>query len=166
MAQYNFRLFLKPTAIGQAIIDRLSPEGADRQALARRWIELGYALEQAGFRLDGTTVFQGARPLSLEAPVAVPVPAQWLQAPVVEATPREAPVAEASVPAQASQQASTASAAVAPASADADTAAGGNTPATTDVPPTPAVVPAAPAPSARTSPALNEMADSLRSLSA
>ena len=50
MAQYNFRLFLKPTVIGQAIIDRLSPEGADRQALARRWIELGYALEQAGFQ--------------------------------------------------------------------------------------------------------------------
>jgi hypothetical protein len=157
MAQYNFRLFLKPTVVGQAIIDRLSPEGADRQALARRWIELGYALEQAGFRLDGTTVFQGARPLSLETPVAVP--AQWLQAPPAEAAPREARVAEASVPAHASQPAS-ATAVAASTGADA-----GDTGKTTAAP-TPAVVPPASASAARTSSALNEMADSLRSLSA
>jgi len=161
MAQYNFRLFLKPTVVGQAIIDRLSPEGADRQALARRWIELGYALEQAGFRLDGTTVFQGARPLSLDAPVAVP--AQWLQAPAAEAAPREVRVAEASVPAHASQSVS--STAVA-ASTDGGAADTGSTPAAPVVVPTPAVVPPAPASAARTSSALNEMADSLRSLSA
>lgn len=164
MAQYNFRLFLKPTVVGQAIIDRLSPEGADRQALARRWIELGYALEQAGFRLDGTTVFQGARPLPLETPVAVP--AQWLQAPAAQATPREARVAEASVPAHAGQPVPATSAAAVAASTDAGAADTGKTPAAPVVVPTPAVVPPASASAARTSSALNEMADSLRSLSA
>jgi hypothetical protein len=161
MAQYNFRLFLKPTAVGQAIIDRLSPEGADRQALARRWIELGYALEQAGFRLDGTTVFQGARPLSLDAPVAVP--AQWPQAPAAGAAPREVRVSEASVPAHASQSVS---ATVVAASTEAGAADTGNTRAAPVVVPTPGVAPPASASAARTSSALNEMADSLRSLSA
>jgi hypothetical protein len=164
MAQYNFRLFLKPTIIGQAIIDRLSPEGADRQALARRWIELGYALEQAGFRLDGTTLFQGARPLSLEMPVAVP--AQWLQAPAAGTAPNEERVSQALVPAHVSHPTSTSSVAAAPATAGANTAEIGDTPAGPVIPPTPVVVPVTPVPAVRTSPALIEMADSLRGLSA
>ncbi|MFJ1470268.1 hypothetical protein [Massilia orientalis] len=166
MAQYNFRLFLKPTAIGQAIIDRLSPEGADRQALARRWIELGYALEQAGFRLDGTTVFQGARPLSLEAAVALPIPSHGLQSSAAGAVAHEARVAEASVPAHASLAMSTTSGAAVAASADAAAADSAKTPAAPAVTPVPAVVPAAPVPGAGTSPALNAVADNLRNLSA
>lgn len=70
MAQFNFRLFLRATAIGKAIIDRLSAEGCDRQADARRWIELGYALEQTGFRLDGTTVYLGGRAFAPELAMA------------------------------------------------------------------------------------------------
>lgn len=74
MAQFNFRLFLRPTAIGKAIIERLSADGAERQADSRRWIELGYALEQAGFRLDGTTLYLGGRPFAAEQPLAVQIP--------------------------------------------------------------------------------------------
>lgn len=72
MAQFNFRLFLRPTAIGKSIIDRLNSEGADRQADSRRWIELGYALEQAGFRLDGTVVYQGGQIFSSDHPGTIP----------------------------------------------------------------------------------------------
>lgn len=67
MAHFNFRLFLRPTLVGKIIIDRLTAEGADRQAEARRWIELGYMCEQAGFRLDGNTLFQAGRPATVEA---------------------------------------------------------------------------------------------------
>lgn len=66
MAYFHFRLFLRPTVIGKAIIDRLSLEGADRQADARRWLELGYAAELAGFRLDGTTISQVANALTAD----------------------------------------------------------------------------------------------------
>jgi hypothetical protein len=47
------RFQLRPTVVGEAIMDRLNAQGADRAAEARRWIELGFAAEQAGFRLDG-----------------------------------------------------------------------------------------------------------------
>lgn len=163
MAQYNFRLFLKPTVIGQAIIDRLSPEGADRQALARRWIELGYALEQAGFRLDGSTVFQGARPLSLEAPVAVSVPSHGLQ--TAPAPSHEARVAEASMSADTSLPTSSPSTTAVPASGDANAGAA-NAPAAPVVMPVPAVVQTPPVTPTRTSLALNAVADNLRNLSA
>lgn len=166
MPQYNFRLFLKPTIVGQAIIDRLSPEGADRQALARRWIELGYALEQAGFRMDGTTVFQGARPLAVETPVAVPVPPQWLHSPAAEAALREARVAEVAIPANASVATSTTSATAAPAFVETSALDTGKTPEATVVTPASPVAAAAPVSAARPSPALNEMAANLRSLSA
>lgn len=159
MAQYNFRLFLKPTVIGQAIIDRLSPEGADRQALARRWIELGYALEQAGFRLDGTTVFQGARPVSLDTLVAVPVSSPWFQPPAAEAAQRGGSVAEAPVPAHTSLPTSTTSTDMAPASSNAEPADAATVAAGPVVRSTP------PAPLALPSSALDEMADSLRNLS-
>lgn len=51
---YQFRLIVRPTTIGKAIIDRLEAEGVDRTSESRRWLELGFAAEQAGFRLDGT----------------------------------------------------------------------------------------------------------------
>lgn len=61
MKHFNFRLFLRSTLVGKMIIDKLTAEGVDRQADARRWIELGYMCEQAGFRLDGGTLFQAGR---------------------------------------------------------------------------------------------------------
>lgn len=66
MKLFNFRLFLRPTAVGKIIINRLTSEGVDRQADARRWMELGYMCEQAGFRLDGSTLFQAGRPAAAE----------------------------------------------------------------------------------------------------
>lgn len=74
MAHFNFRLFLRPTLVGKIIIDRLTAEGADRQAEARRWIELGYMCEQAGFRLDGNTLFQAGRPAATSPTAQLPVP--------------------------------------------------------------------------------------------
>ena len=162
MAQYNFRLFLKPTAIGQAIIDRLSPEGADRQALARRWIELGYALEQAGFRLDGTTVFQGGRQVSFDTSVALPVPAQWLAPLAADVAQRGPNPAAASTttptiaPATPSLNAASGTTA---ASATAGTASSVAAPVP---PPEPQVVPA---PAVRPAPAVDEMTSNLRNLS-
>jgi len=75
MALFNFRLFLRPTPIGNAIIERLKAEGTDRQADARRWVELGYALEQAGFRLDGTTVYHAGRVFAADQVQAGAAPA-------------------------------------------------------------------------------------------
>lgn len=75
MALFNFRLFLRPTPIGKAIIERLTAEGTDRQADARRWVELGYALEQAGFRLDGTTVYHAGRVFAADQAQAGAAPA-------------------------------------------------------------------------------------------
>jgi len=49
----KIRFQLRPTIVGEAIMDRLSAQGVDRNAESRRWIELGFAAEQAGFRLDG-----------------------------------------------------------------------------------------------------------------
>jgi len=74
MAHFNFRLFLRPTLVGKIIIDRLTAEGADRQAEARRWIELGYMCEQAGFRLDGNALFHAGRPAAAEASPTAQLP--------------------------------------------------------------------------------------------
>ena len=76
MESFHFRLFVRPTIMGKAIITRLTAEGTDRQADARRWLELGHALEQAGFRLDGTTLFHGGRVVTAGQPAVVEVPVQ------------------------------------------------------------------------------------------
>lgn len=162
MAQYNFRLFLKPTAIGQAIIDRLSPEGADRQALARRWIELGYALEQAGFRLDGTTVFQGGRQVSFDTPVALPVPAQWLAPLAADVAQRGPDLAAASTTAPISAPATTNPNVASGTTAVSATAGTASVAAAPVTPPAP---PVAPAPVVRPAPAVDEMTNNLRNLS-
>lgn len=162
MAQYNFRLFLKPTAIGQAIIDRLSPEGADRQALARRWIELGYALEQAGFRLDGTTVFQGGRQVSFDTPVALPVPAQWLAPPAADVAQRGPDLAVASTATPTSAPAPTDPNVASGTTAVSATAGTASAEAATVAPPAPPVVQA---PAIRPAPAVDEMTNNLRNLS-
>lgn len=51
---YQFRLIVRPTVVGEEIIARLEAQGVDRTAESRRWLELGFAAEQAGFRLDGS----------------------------------------------------------------------------------------------------------------
>lgn len=64
MKGFHFRLFLRPTVIGGLIIERLTAPGVDRQAESRRWMELGFAAEQAGFRLDGAAICQADRTLA------------------------------------------------------------------------------------------------------
>lgn len=96
MAHFNFRLFLRPTLVGKIIIDRLTAECADRQAEARRWIELGYMCEQAGFRLDGNTLFQAGRPVAAEASPAVQVPVHSLQVAAVTASESPQAIAQES----------------------------------------------------------------------
>lgn len=61
MANFPFRVYLRETLIGKVVIGRLQAPGADKQAESRRWIELGFAAEQAGFRLDGTTLKHAER---------------------------------------------------------------------------------------------------------
>jgi len=97
MPNFNFRLFLRPTAVGKILIERLTSEGADRQAEARRWIELGYMCEQAGFRLDGATLFQAGRPAAADQVSAAPV--------LVHSLPVSAAVAADTAPAVATEPA-------------------------------------------------------------
>ena len=166
MAQFNFRLFLRPTAIGKAIIERLSADGAERQADSRRWIELGYALEQAGFRLDGTTLYLGGRPFAAEQTPAVQVPAS---APTAARAPAHQAVAAAAEPVSAGDSLVAASAdaassqAIAPATAPASAA----TRPVESAPPKPASpVSAAPPPLPQPAADDDEMANNLRGLSA
>lgn len=98
MAHFNFRLFLRPTLVGKIIIDRLTAEGADRQAEARRWIELGYMCEQAGFRLDGNTLFQAGRPAAAEATLSAQLPVHSMPNTAVVAPEAPHPVAQPASP--------------------------------------------------------------------
>lgn len=110
MAHFNFRLFLRPTLVGRIIIDRLTAEGADRQAEARRWIELGYMCEQAGFRLDGNTLFQAGRPAGTETSATAQLAVHSVPVSVATAPEASLPVAQPST----SQPAPSVSAALAP----------------------------------------------------
>ena len=132
MAHFNFRLFLRPTLVGKIIIDRLTAEGADRQAEARRWIELGYMCEQAGFRLDGNTLFQAGRPAATEASATAQLAVHSMPVATAAAPEASLPVAQRSVP----QPAPSISPAQAPAPRPAEAA-------TPSPPPHPAAVAAA-----------------------
>ena len=72
------RFLLRPTVIGEAIMVRLAAPGVDRAAESRRWIELGFAAEQAGFRMDGSQLRHADRAWHVQPdlpptiPVAVP----------------------------------------------------------------------------------------------
>lgn len=155
MAQFNFRLFLRPTAIGRVIIDRLSEEGADRQADSRRWIELGYAVEQAGFRLDGTTVYQGAHRLAVDQPAAIHAPVALVPTAALQPAPA-APLGVAAAPGAAVTPVAPAQppARVTAPSPAVELAAAGSV---TEAPTGPVVHP---------SPVIDEMTNNLRNLSA
>lgn len=47
---------LLPTPIGKQVLAHLAQEGIREGVELRRWIELGFAAEKAGFRLEGTQV--------------------------------------------------------------------------------------------------------------
>lgn len=50
------KVTLRPTEMGVHVIERLKRPGTDKSAMLRHLIELGYACEQAGFILDGSTL--------------------------------------------------------------------------------------------------------------
>lgn len=60
-AAVQFKVHLKPTEVGVHIMKRMERPHVDKSAELRRFIELGYAAEQAGFILDGTVLRHAGR---------------------------------------------------------------------------------------------------------
>lgn len=60
-AAVQYKVHLKPTEIGTLVMKRLERPHLDKSAELRRFIELGYAVEQAGFILDGTVLRHAGR---------------------------------------------------------------------------------------------------------
>jgi len=76
----QFKVHLKPTEVGALVIKRMERPHADKSVELRRYIELGYAAEQAGFILDGTVLRHAGRVWDIqpifnvkEASVSLPV---------------------------------------------------------------------------------------------
>lgn len=57
----QYKVHLKPTEIGRLVIERLARPHVDVSPELRRFIELGYAAERAGFILDGTVLRHAGR---------------------------------------------------------------------------------------------------------
>jgi hypothetical protein len=57
----QYKVLIRPTDVGLLVMKRLQRPALDKSAELRRLIELGYAAEQAGFILDGTTLRNGGR---------------------------------------------------------------------------------------------------------
>jgi hypothetical protein len=60
-AAVQFKVHLKPTEIGMHVMKRMERPHLDKSAELRRFIELGYAAEQAGFILDGSVLRHAGR---------------------------------------------------------------------------------------------------------
>lgn len=60
-ASLLIKVLLKPTDIGQMLIERLQRPHVDRSGEMRRLSELGFAAERAGFTLDGTVLRHAGR---------------------------------------------------------------------------------------------------------
>lgn len=60
-AAVQYKVHLKPTEIGTLVMKRMERPHLDKSAELRRFIELGYAAEQAGFILDGTVLRHAGR---------------------------------------------------------------------------------------------------------
>jgi len=60
-AAVQYKVHLKPTEIGLFVMKRMERPHLDKSAELRRFIELGYAAEQAGFILDGTVLRHAGR---------------------------------------------------------------------------------------------------------
>lgn len=56
-----YKVLVKPTDVGLLVNNRMQRPHVDKSAELRRFIELGYAAEQAGFILDGTVLRHGGR---------------------------------------------------------------------------------------------------------
>jgi len=60
-AAVQYKVHLKPTEVGLLVMKRMERPHLDKSAELRRFIELGYAAEQAGFILDGTVLRHAGR---------------------------------------------------------------------------------------------------------
>lgn len=60
-AAVQYKVHLKPTDVGMRVMKRMERPHLDKSAELRRFIELGYAAEQAGFILDGTVLRHAGR---------------------------------------------------------------------------------------------------------
>lgn len=67
----QYKVHLKPTAIGRLVIERLARPHMDVSPELRRFIELGYAAERAGFILDGTVLRHAGRAWDTQPDVSV-----------------------------------------------------------------------------------------------
>lgn len=60
-ATVQYKVLLKPTEVGLLVMRRMQRPHIDKSAELRRFIELGYAAERAGFILDGTVLCHAGR---------------------------------------------------------------------------------------------------------
>jgi hypothetical protein len=67
----QYKVHLKPTEIGRLVIERLARPHLDVSPELRRFIELGYAAERAGFILDGTVLRHAGRAWETQPDVTV-----------------------------------------------------------------------------------------------
>jgi hypothetical protein len=70
-AAIQYKVHLKPTEVGALVIKRMERPHLDKSAELRRFIELGYAAEQAGFILDGTVLRHAGRTWDTQPDFAV-----------------------------------------------------------------------------------------------
>jgi hypothetical protein len=78
----QYKVHLKPTEVGLLVMKRLERPHLDVSPELRRFIELGYAAEQAGFMLDGTVLRHAGRLWDIQPDLSAP--AQSDTAPVVD----------------------------------------------------------------------------------
>jgi hypothetical protein len=60
-AAVQYKVHLKPTEVGLLVIKRMERPHVDKSVELRRFIELGYAAERAGFSLDGAILRHAGR---------------------------------------------------------------------------------------------------------
>lgn len=75
----QYKVHLKPTEIGRLVIERLQRPHMDVSPELRRFIELGYAAERAGFMLDGTVLRHAGQAWDTQPDLAVDRSAEDLQ---------------------------------------------------------------------------------------
>jgi hypothetical protein len=68
----QYKVLVKPNAIGLLVMRRLQRPHIDRSAELRRFIELGYAAEQAGFILDDTVLRHAGRAWPMQPDLGEP----------------------------------------------------------------------------------------------
>lgn len=90
-ATVQYKVHLKPTEIGRLVIERLARPHLDVSPELRRFIELGYACEQAGFILDGTILRHAGRAWDTQPDLSAERSAQQTAKPDCTPQPRPRP---------------------------------------------------------------------------